>query len=112
MKLADLTAFLFPARTILERELEWTKQQLAAANRRADVLQDELLSLKRPHFITRIPAKSAESTPKGWDATRAAERKSRDTRETESEKFPPGSPAGSIAAIADDWAETNPESLS
>jgi len=77
MKLSELIAFLFPLRTHLETEIVEWKAQLAQANRRIDVLQTELIASKRPQLLVRAnetTKKAAPVVPKGWDATRAAER--------------------------------------
>jgi hypothetical protein len=73
MKIADLTAALFPYRTHLEHEIDYLKAQLAQERRRVDVL------LEKPKPVTAggmIQAKKPISspTPLGWDATRAERR--------------------------------------
>lgn len=107
MKLSELSAFLFPYRTHLELELAYTKEQLAQSQRRADILQADLISMKRPQVVTRLPA-APKSTPvpKGWDATRAAERnKPHEPREAEPQDVSAGPDAGSEGAAVGDGAE-------
>lgn len=100
MKLFELSAFLFPYRTHLERELEYAKTLLAQQTKRADDLQYELVSLKRPAVLMPRPVgKPVEVVPKGWDATRAAERMKRESREDKPQELPAGLDAGSADEV-------------
>lgn len=76
MRFSEFVAAIFPYRTHLEREIDYLKAQLAQERRRVDVLTDKL---KQPTIqriavpIERAPTKPF--VPKGWDATRAEERR-------------------------------------
>lgn len=79
MKLSDLTAALFPYRTHLECEIEYLKAQLAQERRRVDVLVEQKLIPQLGERPLRMPVDGLKASrfpiPKGWDATRAEERR-------------------------------------
>jgi hypothetical protein len=112
MKLPELSAFLFPYRTHLEQEIVYLKEQLAQSQRRGDTLQYELTSMKKTTVLVRSKTDVTPVVPKGWDATRAYERKHRDTREAEPEIIQAGSDAGSEVVGKSTWIDPEAELVS
>lgn len=87
MKLSDIAAFLFPMRAHLLSEIDYLKSQLAQERRRVDVLQEGLLTSKKPSVLAPPARVSPTIKPKpvGWEATRAEIRN--ESREAESQRL-------------------------
>ncbi len=101
LKLSEISDFLFPMRMHLLLEIDYLKAQLAQERRRVDVLHTALVDVKRPivaRFPSLEPAKRTVPIPKGWDATRAAERVN-DTREDKPQGIPQRPVAGSADSV-------------
>ncbi len=98
MKFSDIIVAIFPLRSHMEQEIEFLKSQLAQERRRVDVLQEGLISAKRPS-VPVSPARvnpNIKPKPVGWEATRAEMR-----NESRDEEVSSGSDAGSASATTD-----------
>ena len=100
MKLSGLISALFPYRTHLEREIDYLKAQLAQERRRVDVLHEQQKPQPKPITAGEMMRTPKPIIPKGWDATRAEDRRNA----KEPEKVPARSDTGSESGDADSRA--------
>ena len=102
MRAKEFVDMMFPYRTHLEREIDYLKAQLAQERRRVDVLQEQLKPQPKPVTAGEMVRHVLRGTiiPKGWDATRAEDRRNA----KEPEEVPAGPDAGSESSDADSRA--------
>ena len=100
LRAKEFVEMLFPYRTHLEREIDYLKAQLAQERRRVDVLHEQWKPQPKPITAGEMIRTPKPIIPKGWDATRAEDRRNA----KDPEKVPARHDAGSESSDADSRA--------